>query len=363
MNAQEFLATLERRGFKPQLHPRGGISIVPTFGLTSDDRATLKQVAAELERILRERASRTREPSAADCRVIDEAREAFDVTAPVEIRDPQPRQASPAIEGPKPLGQKQRRTHNWPLLINNPSRSKDDLAAGANDHPENPREAPADQQPLPLFVPPTERKCTSCGRRSFEPAEHRCRNCGALLPPARLPLVASPPSAETELPEYIEEEALMEPEHVQHPPSATVEKETKMSQLDTLIANPPEQAAVPATNQSISDEPPESKGEVKAAAPLRAPAPSSGPAAPVASDLPAFRDHIRSRRTALAGFMEQGALLAFENGTLSVFPRNDIYVRYLADNRQVIGELATEFFGCAVKVELAGPKLHTGQPK
>jgi len=99
------------------------------------------------------------------------------------------------------------------------------------------------------------------------------------------------------------------------------------------------------------------KGEVKAEAPLLAPvpAPSSGPASAIASDLPAFRDHIRSRRAALAGFMEQGALLGFENNTLTVFPRNDIYVRYLADNRQVIGELATEFFGCAVKVELTGP--------
>src|SRR5215469_9258903 len=79
------------------------------------------------------------------------------------------------------------------------------------------------------------------------------------------------------------------------------------------------------------------------------------PVASRASDLPAFRDYIRSRRAALAGFMEHGALLAFENSTLTVSPRNDIYVRYLADNRQVIGELATEFCGCAVKVELAGP--------
>jgi DNA polymerase-3 subunit gamma/tau len=99
------------------------------------------------------------------------------------------------------------------------------------------------------------------------------------------------------------------------------------------------------------------KGEVKADAPLLAPvpAPSSGPAAAVGSDLPAFRDHIRSRRAALAGFMEQGALLAFEDNTLTVFPRNDIYIRYLADNRQVIGDLAAEFFECAVKVELAEP--------
>ncbi len=100
------------------------------------------------------------------------------------------------------------------------------------------------------------------------------------------------------------------------------------------------------------------KGEVKADAPLRAPAPvvapSSGPAAPMsASDLPAFRDHIRSRRAALAGFMEQGAALAMEGDTLTVFPRNDIYVRYLADNRGVVAELASEFFGRPVKVELA----------
>ena len=108
------------------------------------------------------------------------------------------------------------------------------------------------------------------------------------------------------------------------------------------------------------------KGEVKADAPLRAPvaasapiaapapvaAPASGPAA-AASDLPDFRNHIRARRAALAGFMEQGAVLAIENDTLTVFPRNDIYVRYLADNRAVMAELATEFFGRPMKIELA----------
>jgi DNA polymerase-3 subunit gamma/tau len=101
------------------------------------------------------------------------------------------------------------------------------------------------------------------------------------------------------------------------------------------------------------------KGEVKADAPLRqpapVPAPSSGPAAPAGSDLPAFRDHIRSRRAALAGFMEQGATLWIDGDTLAVFPRNDIYVRYLADNRAVVAELASEFFGRPIKVELAAP--------
>ena len=104
------------------------------------------------------------------------------------------------------------------------------------------------------------------------------------------------------------------------------------------------------------------KGEVKADAPLRAPiaqpasgpvaAPASGPAA-AASDLPDFRNHIRARRAALAGFMEQGAALAIESDTLTLFPRNDIYVRYLADNRAVVAELAAEFFGRPIKVELA----------
>jgi hypothetical protein len=51
--------------------------------------------------------------------------------------------------------------------------------------------------------------------------------------------------------------------------------------------------------------------------------------------------------------MEQGVELWFENGTLTVFPRNEIYIRNLANNRKVIGELASEFFGCAVKVDLA----------
>ena len=72
-------------------------------------------------------------------------------------------------------------------------------------------------------------------------------------------------------------------------------------------------------------------------------------------ELPAFRDHIRSRRAALAGFMEQGAALAIEGDVLTVFPRNDIYVRYLADNRAVLAELASENFDRPIKVELARP--------
>src|SRR5262249_11908489 len=50
------------------------------------------------------------------------------------------------------------------------------------------------------------------------------------------------------------------------------------------------------------------KGEVKAEAPLRQT--TSNATVSLGRDLPELRDHIRSRRAALAGFMEQGAALA-----------------------------------------------------
>ncbi|MBF6568611.1 MAG: DNA polymerase III subunit gamma/tau [Candidatus Binataceae bacterium] len=123
------------------------------------------------------------------------------------------------------------------------------------------------------------------------------------------------------------------------------------------------------------------EGEVKADAPRRAASPaamvpsavastgagssiSSKPAvasvakpAAVASgnDMADLRIHIRSRRAALAGFMEQGASLAIDGDTITIIPRNDIYVRYLTDNRNVISELATELYGRKIKVEIGAP--------
>jgi hypothetical protein len=110
------------------------------------------------------------------------------------------------------------------------------------------------------------------------------------------------------------------------------------------------------------------EGEVNATAPVRAPSP--GPAAQSPSrataplgagiaqgsmkpDLPELRDFIRTRRAALAGFMEQGASLALNEDVLTVNARNDIYIRYLSDNRATIAELAGEFFARPVKVEVS----------
>jgi len=109
------------------------------------------------------------------------------------------------------------------------------------------------------------------------------------------------------------------------------------------------------------------EGEVNATAPVRAPSPaplpsSSRPTAPLGAgvaqasikpDLPELRDFIRARRAALAGFMEQGAALAVRDDILTVDARNDIYIRYLSDNRATIAELASEFFARPIKVEVS----------
>ena len=97
------------------------------------------------------------------------------------------------------------------------------------------------------------------------------------------------------------------------------------------------------------------EGEVKADAPLRsasmadtsARADSGG-----ARELPELRDFIRARRAALAGFMEQGAGLVLANDLLTMTARNDIYIRYLNDNKAVIAELASQHFGRPIRVEL-----------
>ncbi|MGA7618629.1 DNA polymerase III subunit gamma/tau [Candidatus Binatus sp.] len=90
------------------------------------------------------------------------------------------------------------------------------------------------------------------------------------------------------------------------------------------------------------------EGEVKADAPLRSESHDDGP-----RELPELRDFIRGRRAALAGFMEQGAGLVLDGDLLTVIARNDIYTRYLNDNKAVISELASEHLGRAIRVELS----------
>ena len=94
------------------------------------------------------------------------------------------------------------------------------------------------------------------------------------------------------------------------------------------------------------------EGEVKADAPLRQ-EPQQGSHDDGTRELPELRDFIRGKRAALAGFMEQGAGLILDGDILTVTARNDIYIRYLSDNKNVIAELASEYFARAIRVELS----------
>src|SRR6266481_2577714 len=94
------------------------------------------------------------------------------------------------------------------------------------------------------------------------------------------------------------------------------------------------------------------EGEVKADAPLRQGSQPESHDAGV-RELPELRDFIRGKRAALAGFMEQGAGLALDGDILTVTARNDIYIRYLNDNKNVIAELVSEHLGRAIRVELS----------
>ena len=51
--------------------------------------------------------------------------------------------------------------------------------------------------------------------------------------------------------------------------------------------------------------------------------------------------------------MEQGAGLMLDGDILTVTARNDIYIRYLNDNKNVIAELASEHLGRPIRVELS----------
>jgi hypothetical protein len=75
-----------------------------------------------------------------------------------------------------------------------------------------------------------------------------------------------------------------------------------------------------------------------------------------AREMPELRDYIRSKRQVLAAFMEQGAGLALDGDLLTVTARNDVYIRYLNDNKALIAELAGQFFSRNIRVEMAVAK-------
>jgi hypothetical protein len=79
------------------------------------------------------------------------------------------------------------------------------------------------------------------------------------------------------------------------------------------------------------------------------------------ADLPELRAYIRSKKAALAGFMELGAGLQLVGDVLRVMPRSDIYVSYLNGRQVEIAALSSEFYGRPIVVELA-PVVQPVQP-
>jgi DNA polymerase-3 subunit gamma/tau len=134
-----------------------------------------------------------------------------------------------------------------------------------------------------------------------------------------------------------------------------VRSRAEESAPETSVSMPAAPSSTPAEPNSAPMRRIRFEGEVKTDAPPRVmPAPEPPLVTSGATELPDLRDFIRSRRAALAGFMEQGASLKIDGDLLTVTPRSDIYVRYLNDNRNVIGELASELYGRRIKVEMTG---------
>jgi DNA polymerase III subunit gamma/tau len=119
----------------------------------------------------------------------------------------------------------------------------------------------------------------------------------------------------------------------------------------TSPASPCAAATLSTPRSAISA--PSRPAPLRAAQAATAPVGSASPGVHGSPDLPELREHIRARRAALAGFMEQGASLVLEGDLLRVIPRNDIYIRYLNDNRASIGELASELYGRKLRIEVS----------
>jgi DNA polymerase III subunit gamma/tau len=133
------------------------------------------------------------------------------------------------------------------------------------------------------------------------------------------------------------------------PPSDTRRGATETS-VSPVVAQPPVDAGTAALSDARLA--PTAGRQIRVEGEVRADAPRKGSTGGP-QDLPELRAFIRDRRAALAGFMEQGAILQLsDDDLLSVTPRNDIYVRYLNDNRNVIAGLAGEMYGRKIRVEM-----------
>jgi hypothetical protein len=156
MTAQEFMKVFEDRGYQFRLHPKGGFVIIPTPQLTDNYRANLNLVAADLERLLREReAARARELSPAQPDVIDQTLAGFPGSQLLEIKPVEIRPGVPLIPARKA-----------------PEQSRL-FASGVSQKP-----VPVSESATPAGV----RVCPHCAHPCHDRELVRCKNCGTPLP-------------------------------------------------------------------------------------------------------------------------------------------------------------------------------------
>jgi tetratricopeptide (TPR) repeat protein len=74
---------------------------------------------------------------------------------------------------------------------------------------------------------------------------------------------------------------------------------------------------------------------------------------PSSESIGSFREFVRSKRAALAGFLEQGASLKVQKNILVVTPRNEVFTRYLRENAPTLADLASEFYSQPFTVNVA----------
>jgi hypothetical protein len=197
MNAEQLLSALEHRGYQVRLHPKGGFTIVPTSGLTNDEREDLKHSAADLERLLREREeAHARGLSPRDARVIDQVTETFPGSTVVEIR--------PGIPTTPARPKRVRKAAVDQQILKARTADNSQTTEQANPTRQVPKPLPSDSSSTeralgdrdgnsrvvtPELVVTTVRICPRCQHPCYDLHRTHCQNCDAEFeaPPASTP--------------------------------------------------------------------------------------------------------------------------------------------------------------------------------
>jgi hypothetical protein len=186
--AEQFVDSFKRRNLTISRHPRGGFLITPPGAVTAADRAELKDIAGDLERLLTERERQLkldREVQGlkpADQLVLRAAQKELDGRLVGFRRRRSPSNGPPlepslppaTVESVAAIESKEFQKHQSPEVEQMP------LSLGDQRTGES---ASSEQRAVPEPEPAaTARICSSCSRLCDDPLIIHCQNCDALLP-------------------------------------------------------------------------------------------------------------------------------------------------------------------------------------